>query len=237
MIDVARIDQWAAKGTGPLHRSSVVAKLVFLFCVVTAAVVSRDPRPLAAAYCLLVLLSALCGLPWMAIGGLSLYAALFAVLYALSLRGDLWLYALFLLKAVTPAYAVGILIVTTPYPRIFALLGSVLPEMLAAGLFMTYRTFFILLDMMHDFGTAIRMRGGFTPGNLVRNGANIARGIGALLVRAVERSSRLYAVMTARGYNGSMADTAVGGLARADWLPLGAGALVLAAVLIGRYHG
>ena len=234
MIDVARIDQWAAHGAGPFHRSSVVAKLLFLLCVVGAAVAAQDPRPLAGGYALLVLLSAAFGLPWAAIGALSLYAALFAVLYALSLRGDVWLYALFLLKAITPAYAVGMLIVSTPYPRIFAVLGSVLPELLAAGLFMTYRTFFILLDMMHDFGTAIRIRGGFTPGSMVRNGANIARGIGALLVRAVERSARLYAVMTARGYNGSMADTAVGGLARADWLPIGAGTAVLTAVLIWR---
>jgi energy-coupling factor transporter transmembrane protein EcfT len=158
----------------------------------------------------------------------------FAVLYALSLRGGLWLFAVVLLKAVTPAYAVGMLIASTPYPRIFAVIGAFLPEMLAAGLFMTYRTFFILLDMMHDFGTAIRIRGGFTPGSAIRNGANIARGIGALLVRAVERASRLHAVMTARGYNGSMAETTVGWLTRTDWLPLAAGSLVLAAVLAWR---
>lgn len=234
MIDVARIDHWAAHGTGPFHRASVPAKLLFLACVVAAAVAARDPRPLAAGYAVLLCLSVFSGLPWLAIGALSLYAAVFAVLYAFSLRGGVLLFAVFLLKAVTPAYAVGMLITSTPYPRLFAVLGSFLPETLAAGLFMTYRTFFILLDMMHDFGTAIRMRGGFTPGSAVRNGANIARGIGALLVRAVERAQRLYAVMTARGYSGSMADTTIGGLVRADWLPLAAGGIVLAGVLAWR---
>lgn len=234
MIDVARIDHWASHGTGLLHRASVSAKLFFLLCVVAAAVAARDPLPLAVAYGSLIALAIATGLPWLAIGVLSLYAAVFAVLYALSLRGDAWLYAVVLLKAVTPAYAVGMLIVSTPYPRIFAFLGAFLPELLAAGLFMTYRTFFILLDMMHDFGTAVRLRGGITPGNIVRNGANISRGLGALLVRAVERASRLYAVMTVRGYNGSMAETSVGGLARADWLPAAAGAAVLTVVLAWR---
>jgi energy-coupling factor transporter transmembrane protein EcfT len=234
MIDVARIDHWAANGSGPLHRASVMAKLFFLLCVVGAAVAARDPRPLAAGYGLLIVVAAAAGLPWASIGVLSLYAAVFALLYAVSLRADLWLFAVVLLKAVTPAYAVGMLIVSTPYPRIFAFLAGFLPEMLAAGLFMTYRTFFILLDMMHNFGTAIRIRGGFTPGSLVRNGANIARSIGALLIRAVDRATRLYAVMVARGYSGSMAETSVGGISNRDWLPAGAGIAVLAAVLVWR---
>ncbi len=234
MIDVARIDHWASHGTGLLHRASVAAKLFFLACAVAAAVAARDPLPLAAAYVLLIGTAMVTGLPWLAIGLLSLYAAVFAVLYAVSLRGDLWLYALVLLKAVTPAYAVGMLIVSTPYPRIFSFLAAFLPGTLAAGLFMTYRTFFILLDMMQDFGTAVRLRGGLTPGNIVRNGANLTRGLGALLVRAVERSQRLYAVMTVRGYGGSMAETSIGGLAGVDWLPVSAGGAVLAVVLAWR---
>jgi len=124
------------------------------------------------------------------------------------------------------------LILSTPYPRIFSFLSAYLPEIIASGLFMTYRSFFILLDMMDNFSTTIRMRGGFTPGNIVRNGGNIAKGIGTLLVRAVERSSRLYAVMSVRGYNGSLAEESRGGFSDRDWLPLGSGAIVLALVLL-----
>ena len=232
MIDVARIDYWAANGSSPFHRASVLSKLLFLLCVVTASVVTKDPVPLAAAYSLLIVLAAASGLPWMAVGFLSLYAAVFALLYAISLRGGLWTYALLLLKAVTPAYAVGMLVASTPYPRIFSFLSVFLPEILAAGMFMTYRTLFILLDMMDNFGTAIRLRGGFSPGHLVKNGSNIAKGIGTLLVRAVERSQRLYAVMAVRGYDGSMAEKTIGTFGRSDWLPLGAGMSTLALALI-----
>jgi len=122
--------------------------------------------------------------------------------------------------------------VSTPYPRIFSLFSALLPEVLAAGLFMTYRTLFILLDMMDNFAAAIRMRGGFSPGSLYKNGANISKGVGMLLVRAVERASSLYAVMVARGYSGSMAEQAPVRFHREDWLPLGAGTAVLVLVLL-----
>jgi cobalt/nickel transport system permease protein len=232
MIDIARIDYWAANGASRFHRASVLSKFLFLFCVIAAVVVTRDAVLLAVACAVLVVLAALSGLPWAAIGLLSLYAAVFALLYAISLRGGVWTYALLLLKAVTPAYAVGMLVASTPYPRIFSFLSVFLPEILAAGMFMTYRTLFILLDMMDNFGTAIRLRGGFSPGNIIKNGSNIAKGVGMLLVRAVERSQRLYAVMAVRGYNGSMADKTVGSFGGSDWLPLGAGMSILALVLL-----
>lgn len=232
MIDVARIDYWATNGSGPFHRASTLSKVLFLIAVVAAVVVTRDPALLAVVYCVLIVVAAASGLPWVNIGFLSLYAAIFAVLYALSLRGGLIIFTLLLLKAVTPAYAVGIVITSTPYPRIFSFLGTFLPEILASGLFMTYRTLFILLDMMDNFGTAIRMRGGFSPGNIVKNGSNIAKGIGALLVKAVERTSHLYAVMAVRGYHGSMAEESLGTLGRNDWLPILMGISVVALVML-----
>jgi cobalt/nickel transport system permease protein len=235
MIDVARIDYWAANGAGRFHRASVAAKLVFFVCAVAAAIMARDPAPLALVYGFLVVLAAVCTLPWRGIVLLSFYAALFALFYAFSMHAGISLYALFVLKAVTPAYAVGMLITSTPYPRIFAFLSAVFPEVITSGLFMTYRTLFILLDMMHNFGTAIRLRGGFSPGNLVKNGSNIAKAIGALLVKAVERASRLFAVMSVRGYSGSMAERSPGRLIKDDWLPLGAGGGILIVVLAWRW--
>ena len=232
MIDVARIDYWAANGTGPFHRASVLSKLLFLACVVATAVLSRDPLPLAAALGMLVVIAVLCGLPWTTIGFLSLYAVVFASLYAISLRGGGRMAAVVLLKAVTPAYAAGMLIVSTPYPRIFSFLSAFLPEVLSSGLYMTYRTLFILLDMMDNFSTAIRLRGGFTPGNFLKNGSNIAKGIGTLLVRAVERSTSVYAVMAVRGYSGSMAEQSIGAIGRNDWLPAGTGISILVLALL-----
>jgi len=231
-MDVTKIDHWAASGTGPLHRSSPVAKFIFLLFVVAAAVISKNPYPLIAGYGTLIIVAIISGLPWSSVIVLSWYAALFAVLYSFSIRGGVWLHILFIVKAITPSCAMLMLIVSTPYPRIFSLLSLVLPEIIAAGLFMTYRTLFILLDMMDNFAAAIRIRGGFSPGSLYKNGANISRGIAMLLVRAVERASRIYAVMVVRGYNGSMAEKSDLRLHRIDWLPLATGAAVLLLVIL-----
>jgi energy-coupling factor transporter transmembrane protein EcfT len=231
VINVARIDHWAASGSGPFHRASIVSKMLFLVAVVSAAVVSRNPYPLMTGYGILLMVAATAKLPWVRVAVLSWYGALFATLYAISLKGGVWAAALFIMKAITPAFAVLMIIVSTPYPRIFSLISVFLPEVLAAGLYMTYRTLFILLDMMGNFAAAIRLRGGFSPGSLYKNNANISRGIGMLLVRAVERASRLYAVMTVRGYNGSMADKGSIRFRREDWLPLSTGTVVIVLVL------
>jgi cobalt/nickel transport system permease protein len=232
-MDVARIDYWAASGSGAFHRASVLAKIIFVGLVVAAAVVSRSAPALAAGYGLLLVVAAAARLPLLRILMLSLYAAVFAALYGISLRHvDLAVYGLVILKAVTPALAVLMLIVSTPYPRLFSLTSAVLPELPAAGLFMTYRSFFILLDMMNNFIVALRFRAGLARGRIVKTIANIPRVIAMLLVAAVERSSRLYAVMAVRGYSGSMAEKERARLTRHDWLPLAAGGAVLMFVIL-----
>ena len=232
MIKVARIDHWAASGTGLFHRASIISKILFLAAVVTAAVVTRNTYSLIGGYGVLLIAAAAARLPWTRVVILSCYGALFALLYAVSLKAGTWVTALYVMKAMTPAFATLMIIVSTPYPRIFSLISTFLPEILAAGLYMTYRTLFILLEMMGNFAAAIRLRGGFSPGSLYKNNTNISRGIGMLLVRAIERASRLYAVMVVRGYTGSMAEKSIIRLRREDWLPLSAGTIVLALVLV-----
>jgi len=234
VIDVARIDHWAASGTGPFHRASTFSKILFLLLVVGGAVTAKNPYPLMAGYVVILVVVSGSRLPWVRMVVLSLYAVIFALLYGISLRGGGWVYALLIFKAITPSFAMLALIVSTPYPKIFSLISTALPEMLAAGLFMTYRTLFILLDMMGHFAAAIRLRGGFSPGSLFKNSSNISKGIAMLLVTAVERASRLYAVMAVRGYSGSMAQRGMDGLHREDWLPLTTGSVVLLLAIIWR---
>ena len=60
---------------------------------------------------------------------------------------------------------------------------------------------------MGNFTVALRLRGGLRPEPDRKEPLPIfPEGIAMLLVAAVERSSRLYAVMAVRGYSGSMAE-------------------------------
>ncbi len=224
MIDVARIDHWAASGSGAFHRASPVAKVVFVLLVVSAAVVSKNPYPLIAGYGALVIVAALSGLPWSRVMVLSWYAAVFAILYSLSLRGG------FLIAGALHHEGDHAVLCRADAYREHALSEDifpdqpVLPEIIAAGLFMTYRTLFILLDMMDNFAAAIRLRGGFSPGSLYKNSANISKGIGMLLVTGGRAG-----LAPLCGHGGARLQRQHGGakarygFQRADWLPLGTG--------------
>jgi len=63
-----------------------------------------------------------------------------------------------------------------------SLLAIFIPEALVAGLFMTYRTFFILLDMMDNLVLQYVSVAVFL-GQPFKNSTNISRGIGMLLIR------------------------------------------------------
>ncbi len=232
LIDVAKIDYWAASGSSHFHKASVLSKVAFLLMVLAAALTAKSPYPLVCGYGVILFAAAAARLPWFRIMMLSFYAAVFTLFYIISLRGGLWVNAILILKSITPALAVLTFVVSTPYPKIFSLMSTVLPEIIASGLFMTYRTLFILLGMMDSFAAAIRLRGGFSPGSLSKNSANISKGLAMLLIRSVERATRLYAVMAVRGYNGSMAEARIGRLSSNDWLPIMTGLVVLMLVVV-----
>jgi len=219
LIDVARNDHWAASGSGPLHRSSTISKVIFRLLVVSATVITRNPLPLMLAYGALLAMAAFTGLPWIKITILSWYGAVFVLLYAISFKGGVLMMYLFIVKAITPAFPMLMIIVSTPYPKIFFLLSVFLLEVRAASLYMIYRMLFILLDMMGNFVNAIRIRDRFSPGSLYKKHGNISKDIGMLLIKSVERASSLYAIIVVRGYNGSMAEESTVFKNKPDWLP------------------
>ena len=66
----------------------------------------------------------------------------------------------------------------------------------------------------------------------MKNSGNISKGVGMLFVKAVERSSRIYAVMSVRGCSGKMAQAEVERMKKEDWLPLGMGITILLLVVL-----
>ena len=204
-MDIARIDYWAVSGKSPLHRMALVSKVAASGCVIACVVLSRDLLFLAGLYLFVVFSVRFARLPLLQVAGISLFPALFSVLYALSLAGSGWtLPAVVVLKAMTAATAMILLVSTTHYTEVIGLFGRVLPKVVTDGLFMTFRSFFILIRLVGDFVTALRLRGGFRPGRMIRNAGNISSGLGMMFIQAYEKSQRLYEVMSVRGYSGRL---------------------------------
>jgi cobalt/nickel transport system permease protein len=232
-MDIAVIDYWATGRTSYLHRASAPAKLLAAGLTLAAVIISNDPFVLLAIYLTAAAAIAATGLPAWRIVGLAAYPVVFALLFALSRwDGSLYTPAVIIFKALAAALAVVSVIVTTPYPQVFSVLRTLLPSIVADGLFLTYRALFILLGLLDDLLIALRLRGGLSRRRYIQNMRNLSMGLGLLLVRALALAERLYDVMRVRGYAGRLASA--DGWRRfrpPDLVPLGGSAVLLATAL------
>ena len=179
-MDIVSIDRWAVGGNSTLHRASPLSKIIATAVFLVAVIISRQVSTLLALYIVLASLMALARLPLRQVLLIAAYPAVFAVLFAVSRwNGDWQAPAVIILKAVGAAMSMVLLIATTPYPDIFAAAGRVLPHLLADALFMTYRSFFVLLESMGHLMVAVRLRGGFAAapaaGHTVESGPGPGR--------------------------------------------------------------
>jgi cobalt/nickel transport system permease protein len=235
-MDIYLIDYWAQSGQSRWHQASALAKMVGTALTIAAVVLSGDVFVLVAIYLLLAAVVAGTRLDTRRILLIAAYPGLFAVLFALSRWDGDWLTpATIMAKALTAALATVLLIVTTPYPDVFAALQRVLPRLVGDALFLTYRAFFLTLESMDHLLTALRLRGGLVPGHYLTNARNIASSLGLLLINSLDMSQRLYDVLAVRGYSGRLAGSdRWRRLSPYDWPPIGLGVLALALSLAGR---
>jgi cobalt/nickel transport system permease protein len=233
-MDVAFLDSLALKGTGILYRCSPASKLVMSLLLI-GAVVTADTFPLAAMTGGIIIAFMLsCRLPLGRMLQYTLYPAFFASVFALSAGGISSWTGLVLAKAVVAALAVLLLVGTTSFVDIFGVLRSFLPKLMVDGLFMTYRTFFILTRSMASFFRSVRLRGGYHAFRVAGNIRNLAQAMAVLFLNSWEMSERMYEIMALRGYNGCIG---LPGGNRACWprdlLPVGFGlTMLLLAVML-----
>ena len=202
-MDIAALDRWAVQGESPWHRAAPLAKIGATALFIAAVVMSHHVAALVTLYLALAALMAWARLPLRRVLVIAAYPALFAVLFAVSRWDGTWqMPATILLKAVGAAMAMVLLITTTPYPDLFAALSRVLPHLISDALFMTYRSFFLLLEGMDHLITALRLRGGLQRRQPLRTIKNLALALGVLLIHALDLSRRLYDVLLVRGYRG-----------------------------------
>ncbi|MGA2191900.1 MAG: CbiQ family ECF transporter T component [Nitrospirota bacterium] len=236
-MDISRLDYWAASGDSVIHRSTVLFKVLSTALIIASIVVTHDLPVLFSVYVLVLITVRAAGLPLLPVLGISIFPGLFAILFAVSQLSAGWQVPVTtIMKALTAATAMILLISTTPFADVVGFAGRCLPRVVMDGLFMTYRSFFILLEQFDHFLKALRLRGGFRPHRLIKNSGNIAAGIGHEFIRALDKSQMLYNVMTIRGYSGKLgAERGIGRITPEDFPYFIAAAFFLAeAVFIGR---
>jgi len=234
-MDISFIDNLAYNRDSVVHRASALSKVLMVALIITAVVISVDIFVFVAALLFLVVAILIANLPVFRVLAFAGYALIFSLIFAISsLDGDLLVPAVIVLKAVTAAVSLLLLITTTPYPQIFGLLQKFLPVVLVDAMLITYRSFFILIGQIGRLFTAIRVRGGYSPKKILRNLDTMGRIIGHSFIHAWELSENIQNAMLIRGYKGGLPVNSVGRLiTKYDLLPLSIGAMVLALAVVG----
>jgi cobalt/nickel transport system permease protein len=237
-MDIGIIDYYANSGKSPLHLASPFYKIISIVLVLSSIVITNDFIVLLSTYLILAGLVILTRLPFLKIISIAAYPAIFAMLFAISSSGEGWITpATIIFKALDAALAMVILITTTPYPSVFASLSPFLPRVIMEGLFLTYRSLFILLGLMGNLLRALRIRGGLSPRRYIKNIMNVASGIGLLLIRGFDLSEKLYGVMHVRGYSGKMAEgNRKRRFSQRDTVPIATGLFILAVSLGAKFE-
>ena len=199
MIQLSYLDYSAIEGKSWLHRSSPTKKILGVVLVLLTIVTVKSLFPLLLLYALLVLLFFVSRVP-PRIFTLTFYPLLFAVLFILISGFQLHFILFVFLKVLCGSTGVILLLSTTPYPSIFRVLGKVLPSLFVTALFLTYRSVFILLNVLEETEQALYLRGGLQWRHPWRSLVNISNAFGHLIIKGMDAGEKMYESMVLRGF-------------------------------------
>lgn len=199
MIQLSYLDYSSVEGKSWLHRLSPKWKIIGMAFVLSAIVTVRNLPGLFLLYAILLGLFFLSRIP-LKIFSLTLYPLVFAILFIFISGFQILFILLVFVKVLCGSTGVVLLLATTPYPSIFRILGRFLPPLFVTALFLTYRSIFILLNVLEDTQHALHLRGGFQWRNPRRSLINISNAFGHLIIKGMEGSERMYESMVIRGF-------------------------------------
>ena len=232
-MDVALIDYYANHGKSFLHSAGAPSKMLFSALLITSVVIMDEFYLLLSIYLVLVSMAVWTRLSVAKILSIAAYPAIFALLFVMvTWEGSVLRAGVIMLKALTAALTMVILIVTTPYPDVFKTLKPILPGIIHDGLYLTYRSLFVLLEMTDELVKGLKVRGGLTKRKYLRNIANFSSGIALVLLKGFDITEKYYGVMKVRGYTGKIAsDKNSGRLSMDDIAAVALGILILSVSL------
>ena len=199
MIQLSYLDYSAVEGKSFLHRFSTGGKLVGMGLVLLGIITLRSLPALFFLYAILVILFFVSRVP-VKIFPLTFYPLIFAILFIFISGFQIHFILLIFLKVLCGSTGVVLLLATTPYPSVFSILGSFLPSLFVIALFLTYRSIFILLNVLEDTQHALYFRGGIQWKHPWRSLINISNAFGHLILKGIDASEKMYESMVLRGF-------------------------------------
>jgi energy-coupling factor transporter transmembrane protein EcfT len=193
------LDYLAVEGKSWLHHLSPKLKIIGMVLVLLGIVTLRNVSGLILLYTILLTLFFISRIP-LRIFSLTLYPLIFAFLFIFISGFQILFILLIFLKVLCGSTGVVLLLATTPYPSIFRVLGRVLPSIFVTALFLTYRSIFILLNVLEETQHALYLRGGFQWRHPWRSLNNISNAFGHLIIKGIDASERMYESMVLRGF-------------------------------------
>jgi energy-coupling factor transporter transmembrane protein EcfT len=199
MIQLSYLDYIAVERKSFLHRLSPKLKIIGMAFVLLGLIAMRNLTGLLFLYGILLALFFLSRIP-LKLFSLTLYPLIFAVLFIFISGFQIYFILLVFLKVLCGSTGVVLLLATTPYPSIFSVLGRVLPSLFVTALFLTYRSIFILLNILEETQQALYLRGGFQWRHPWRSLINISNAFGHLIIKGIDASEKMYESMVLRGF-------------------------------------
>ena len=199
MIQLSYLDHSAVEGKSRLHRCPAAVKMIGMAFVLFGIVVLRNIPGLLLLYTTLVGLFCLSRIP-LKLFLITFYPLTFAVLFIFLSGFQIYFILLLFLKVLCGSTGVVLLLATTPYPRVFRVLGISLPSLFVTALFLTYRSVFILLNVLEETEHAIHLRGGVQWRHPGRSLTNISNAFGHLIIKGIDNSQKMYESMVLRGF-------------------------------------
>ena len=199
MIQLSYLDYSAVEGKSRLHRCSPAAKMIGMGLVLLGVVTVRSLPGLLALYASLFALFFISRIP-SKIFSLTLYPLIFAILFIFLSGFQIYFILLVFLKVLCGSTGVVLLLASTPYPLVFRVLGKFLPSLFVTALFLTYRSVFILLNVLEETEHAIHLRGGVQWRHPARSLTNISNAFGHLIIKGIDNSEKMYESMVLRGF-------------------------------------
>ena len=204
MSSIGAVDRSATSDASWLHRASPVAKLLAFGLFLAAVITTWNALVALSLGIALAGLAAASRIDLKLTFTLAAYPAIFAVIFAWASAPNALTGTAIVLKAMCAGLAAVTIVMTTPYPQIFAPIQRIVPGVVGDALLMTYRATFLLLEKFSNLLRAVRLRAGLRGTHPVRTARATTQALGGLLLYSFDLAQRDYDILRLRGYAGRL---------------------------------